>query len=114
MRLDDFYDGSRLDFLKIDVEGMEAEVLRGAEGLIRRHLPIVYVENDRKEKSSELAGLLRSLGYRLHRHQPPLYSAANWSASRADLFPGIVSINMLCIHESRLAADAPGPARLEG
>ena len=27
MRLDDFYDQARLDFLKIDVEGMEAAVL---------------------------------------------------------------------------------------
>ena len=31
VRLDDFYDQPRLDFLKIDVEGMEADVLRGAD-----------------------------------------------------------------------------------
>ena len=113
VRLDDFYDQPRLDFLKIDVEGMEVSVLRGAERAIRRHRPIIYAENDRKENSSELGELLRNLGYRLHWHRPPLYSPANWSGSRTDLFPGIVSTNMLCIHESRLDPDSRGSARFE-
>jgi FkbM family methyltransferase len=33
-----------VDFLKIDVEGMEMEVLAGAENLIARHRPALYVE----------------------------------------------------------------------
>ncbi|MCY4030385.1 MAG: FkbM family methyltransferase [Acidobacteria bacterium] len=101
VRLDDFYDQPRLDFLKIDVEGMEANVLQGAERLIRTHRPILYVENDRAEKSRALVELLRSRGYRLRLHKPPLYSPTNYAGSRTDLFPGIVSCNLLCIHESR-------------
>ena len=53
VRLDDFYDQPRLDFIKIDVEGMEVDVLRGAAALIRRHKPVIYAENDRPEKSPE-------------------------------------------------------------
>jgi len=34
----------RLDFMKIDVEGFELEVLRGAEGLLRRFQPTVLLE----------------------------------------------------------------------
>jgi FkbM family methyltransferase len=34
----------RLDFLKIDVEGMEMEVLAGAKGMISRHRPWCWVE----------------------------------------------------------------------
>jgi FkbM family methyltransferase len=34
----------RLDFLKVDVEGMEIEVLKGARGSIERHLPWGWVE----------------------------------------------------------------------
>jgi FkbM family methyltransferase len=34
----------RVDFLKIDVEGMEMEALAGAAGLIAAHRPILYVE----------------------------------------------------------------------
>jgi FkbM family methyltransferase len=35
---------TRLDFLKIDVEGMEIDVLKGAEGLIRSQLPWCWIE----------------------------------------------------------------------
>ena len=52
----------RLDLIKIDVEGMEADVLRGAGGLIRRHKPVIYAENDKPEKSPELVRLIRSHG----------------------------------------------------
>lgn len=34
----------RVDFLKLDVEGMEIEALDGARGLIERHRPIVLAE----------------------------------------------------------------------
>jgi FkbM family methyltransferase len=34
----------RVDFLKIDVEGMEMEALSGAAGLISAHRPIIYIE----------------------------------------------------------------------
>jgi FkbM family methyltransferase len=34
----------RLDFLKIDVEGMEIEVLKGARGSIERHQPCGWIE----------------------------------------------------------------------
>ena len=40
--------------LKVDVEGMEADVLLGARQLIARHRPVLYVENDRRDKSEAL------------------------------------------------------------
>jgi FkbM family methyltransferase len=45
IRLDDFIAGSRLpEFMKIDVEGAEYNVLLGAEQIIRGAKPIVHVE----------------------------------------------------------------------
>ena len=41
-------------FMKIDVEGMEKQVLAGAVDTIRRFQPLLYVEDDRAEKSEEL------------------------------------------------------------
>jgi FkbM family methyltransferase len=35
----------RLDFLKIDVEGMEVDVIKGAEAAIARHRPWLWVEH---------------------------------------------------------------------
>lgn len=34
----------KVDFIKIDVEGMEMEVLEGATGLINRNRPLIYIE----------------------------------------------------------------------
>lgn len=54
--IDDLQIG-KIDFIKIDVEGMELGVLRGAERTIRSYRPIVYVEvmnHNRQDFSSVL------------------------------------------------------------
>ena len=46
-RLDDIFDSlgiSRLDFIKVDIEGHEDKFLAGAGNVIRRFRPILYVE----------------------------------------------------------------------
>ncbi len=88
-------------FLKIDVEGMELEVLQGATGLIERCRPVIYAENDRKEKSGELIRFLDSLGYDLYWHKPPLFQADNFRGNQENIFGNTVSINMLCVHRNR-------------
>jgi FkbM family methyltransferase len=87
----------RLDAIKIDVEGMELEVLRGATQLIGRFHPVLYVENDRLEKSETLIRYLQSLDYRLFWHLPPLYNPQNFFGEIENVYPGIVSCNMLCV-----------------
>ena len=42
--LDEKLGDEPVDFMKIDVEGMEFEVLKGAQNIIRRHKPILMVE----------------------------------------------------------------------
>jgi FkbM family methyltransferase len=62
---------SRVDFLKVDVEGSEPLVLRGASQLIREQKPSMMVEFDsvvlRRAGSSvvELGRTLRAMGYSL-------------------------------------------------
>ena len=83
--LDSFFDETldRLDFMKIDVEGMEWDVLKGAEKLLRRFHPVVLFEtfpfggegNNSTKLSTEF---LTALGYRLYRAdtQRPLVATA--------------------------------------
>jgi FkbM family methyltransferase len=56
---------NRLDFLKLDVEGMEADVLRGGAGLIDRCRPVIMVEHCKSDKA-ELKALLEAHDYRCH------------------------------------------------
>ena len=84
-------------FMKIDVEGMEYEALTGAEETIQRFRPLMYVENDRREKSARLISLLQSFGYKLYWHTPPLFNPLNFAGEEENFWPGIVSQNMLCV-----------------
>jgi FkbM family methyltransferase len=93
----------RLDFVKIDVEGMEEAVIRGGETTIRRLKPKLYVENDggeeKIEKSASLIRAIRDLGYRLWWHVAPLYQPGNYRGHNQNIFrQNIVSVSMLCIH----------------
>ncbi len=90
----------RCDLLKVDVEGMELAVLRGAAQTVRRFCPLLYVENDRLEASPALIEYLLSLDYRLYWHLPPLFHPGNFFGNSANVFGNIVSSNMLCIHAS--------------
>lgn len=86
--------------LKIDVEGMELDVLQGATGLIGRFKPFLYVENDKPEMSEALMRLIDSLGYRMHWDFPPLFNPANFYGEKENIFGNAASFNLFCIHRS--------------
>jgi FkbM family methyltransferase len=87
----------RCDFIKIDVEGMELDVLEGAMTALRQFRPRLYVENDRIEKSPALIERLLTLDYRLYWHTPSLYNVENFFGDREDIFPGVVADNMVAV-----------------
>lgn len=59
--------GLIVDVIKIDVEGSEAAVLRGARQTLKRHAPLLLFELN---NFSESGPLLNELGYRLYRFEP--------------------------------------------
>ncbi|GEM_PF-738548 len=87
-------------FIKIDVEGMELQVLKGAVNTLAKFQPILYVENDRSEKSTTLIRHLHTFQYRVYWHKPPIYNPNNFFNNPENIFPGIVSFNVFCIHQS--------------
>lgn len=95
----DSFQLERVDFIKLDVEGFESKVLEGAAETIARCRPIMYIENDRADKSEELIQRLFDMDYRLWWHTPPLYSPTNFKGRQENFFPRILSINMLAIHK---------------
>jgi hypothetical protein len=105
--LDDLLrDFAQVDFIKIDVEGMEQHVLTGARGVIARFKPVLYVENDRQGSSRALIEMVHALGYRAWWHIPPLFNPDNYYRNAHDLYPGICSFNMICVPAGR-EAEAP-------
>lgn len=93
--LDDVYQYDRLNLLKIDVEGMERDVLEGGSTIINRFRPILYVENDQPEKSPELIEWLFNAGYRLWWHMPALFNPDNYFSNPDNIFENVHNVNML-------------------
>jgi FkbM family methyltransferase len=70
-KLDDFYKlDNPIQFIKIDVEGYEIEVLKGAEQIIKKYTPVMVIElndlNLKRQNSSakELVSYVKELGYK--------------------------------------------------
>jgi FkbM family methyltransferase len=68
VRLDEFVLplAPKVDFIKIDTEGFEPAVLRGATGLVRRDRPIFHIELNSEfvDPCRESISILESYGYR--------------------------------------------------
>jgi FkbM family methyltransferase len=90
----------RLDLIKIDVDGHEYPVLRGARAILARFQPVLvmevspYVHAEQKHRFGDLIALLRELGYSLQ-------DAATWkplplqSETLEALIPDGAGINVI-------------------
>lgn len=94
----DSFNFQEVKLLKIDVEGMEKMVLDGAKETITRCKPIMYIENDRPEKSQELIKTIFELGYQAWWHLPLFFNPDNFAGRSDDVFtPLLRSVNLMCL-----------------
>lgn len=93
----DSFNYQNVGLIKIDVEGFEEEVLKGAVETIKRCSPVMYIEDDRQDKSASLRQFLKDLGYRFKMHQPPLFRAQNFFNKPDDIWDKpYTSKNLVC------------------
>lgn len=85
--------------IKIDVDGNELDVLQSGEATIKKLRPILYVENDIREKSRDLLEYLMAMDYSLYWHIAPLVSADNYFGNSTNYWSpnGLVSLMVLGI-----------------
>jgi FkbM family methyltransferase len=86
--------------IKIDVEGHELRVLQGAQDIITRFHPILYVENDRVKQSRSLIQWLLDCGYRLWWHITRAFNPSNFLQNQENIYGDTCLFNMLCVHSS--------------
>lgn len=69
VRLDDELGETAVDFIKVDVEGHEVSVLRGAAAVLRKHLPPMLIEVEQRHLDHPIADVfaeITELGYSLY------------------------------------------------
>lgn len=97
VKFDDVFDHQRLKLIKIDVEGMEVDVLQGAQRSIEKFRPILYVENEFADKSPALIGALFDLGYDAWWHVAQCFNPNNFRGRSDNIFGDTGCLNMLCV-----------------
>lgn len=98
--------------VKVDVDGPEHEILKGAEKTIDRFRPVIYVEYDKPDEYPEMLDWLLAKGYRIYQHNAPLFNPKNFRGNPVNVFGKIVSVMMLCIPDERKDMRFPGLARV--
>lgn len=94
----------KLDFIKIDAEGNEFEILKGGKDLINRFHPIIYFEFVPGEvsKTLEILIFLASFNYISYTHITPLFNVSNFKKNEVNIFSNISSFMILSIPRSSL------------
>jgi FkbM family methyltransferase len=87
----------KVKLIKVDVDGHELQVLKGAAKTIARCKPIIYIENEIDHKREEMVAWLIDHGYRCFWHRPFMYNADNWRNDPKNIFGALISIMNLCI-----------------
>ena len=64
---------------------------------IEMYRPLMYVENDREQRSQELLSLVLGMDYAAYWHCHCSSIRDNLDGDTEDIFPGTVSVNILCI-----------------
>lgn len=86
-----------INFIKIDVEGHELQVLKGGTETILRDKPTMYIEDDRPEKSVELRKYIKHLGYSIKESNTPMFRENNFLGNKKNIWGvNYVSKNLIC------------------
>jgi hypothetical protein len=87
--------------IKIDVEGMEADVLEGAEKTIASFQPYLFVENNTLDKASRTIEVIVGMGYRAYWHASPYFHQNNFYGNTENVFSHFQpEANLLCLPKS--------------
>lgn len=101
----DSFDFERVDMIKVDVEGMEFEVLKGAEKTIDKFKPYLFLESYKHEGDlvrPQILKFLESHGYEYEDCDIPFFNSNNANQEARNIFATTgLSENIFAIHKSK-------------
>lgn len=90
-----------IDFIKLDAEGAEADIIEGGRKLLSSCSPLIMFEVQHKSLLNlNLVDRFRSLGYESYRHVPGICALVPWDKNQASQS---TQLNLFCAREDRAA-----------
>ncbi len=100
LKLDEFLNLDRCDFLKIDVESMELEVLKGGMSFLKKFNPIIWIENHDKFPNKLNKFLLKN-HYNPYWVKSRLFNPNNFLRNTVNYFNQICTQNVLAFPKEK-------------
>lgn len=105
----DSIDLHECDFIKIDVEGFEAAVVRGALRTIDRCKPWLSLEIGNPKDDVSWVPLLKARGYRIFAFSAYIFSSPNFKARNIDDLPKVVCASAIAVPPGKNQMEVFGP-----
>ncbi|UTW59681.1 FkbM family methyltransferase [Kordiimonas sp. SCSIO 12603] len=102
LKLDDL-NLENCNLIKIDVEGMELEVISGAQDIIAEKKPIVFYEQNTVANFHEIQKILSDRDYASFWSVSKAYPKFNIRRNEIDIFKGNTETNILAIHKDQVS-----------
>jgi FkbM family methyltransferase len=97
----DSLDIPSIDFIKIDVEGMETSVLEGSKNSILEFNPFIYTECNSIENGWNIITFLRDFDYISFYHECYAYNDSNYFNNNDNIFGYACESNLFFIHKTK-------------
>jgi FkbM family methyltransferase len=98
----DGMDLSPVDLIKLDVEGMESEVLAGAQAVIARDRPVIFAECNSLGGGAPLLAFAALSEYRVFGYVCPAYDAANFNKCAENIFGPAKELGLVLLPAERV------------
>jgi len=104
----DSLDLEKIDFIKIDVEGMEYEVLAGAIKSISKLKPVIFCECNSVEAGSELLNFCDLHDYKAYGFLSSAYNPNNFNEITENIFGSAKELALLLIPKGKIREKLKG------
>lgn len=102
-----------IDFIKLDIEGMEAAALRGARRSLGNLRPVVYCEVNSISAGGELLSELQRLGYSCFGHVTSPFNPNNFNCNATNIFGEGSECGLLAVPTERVTVLSETIQRLQ-
>jgi FkbM family methyltransferase len=107
LSLDEYQDLPWPDLIKIDVEGMEYQVMMGMKNIITQRTPALYYEAHETKELPEIYDFLSSLEYNLYWTCVPNYVKTNFKNNSNNIFEDTILVSILAWPKNHGAIPLP-------